>query len=92
MVGEQLRRKQVPPAQLALMWVSSQMPQSAERILESARAHYLEEPAAADRLSPVYGLTTIALPPPRRTGSAAASRRSPPRNSIPVAAPISASS
>lgn len=46
MVGEQLRRKQVPPAQLALMWVSSQMPQSAERILESARAHYLQEPAA----------------------------------------------
>ena len=41
MVGEQLRRKQVPPAQLALMWVSSQMPRSAERILESAREHYL---------------------------------------------------
>ena len=35
------------------------------------------------------GLTTIALPPPRRIGSAAASKRSPPRNSIPVAAPIS---
>jgi hypothetical protein len=46
MVGEQLRRKQVPPAQLALMWVSSQMPQSAERILESAKAHYLQVPAA----------------------------------------------
>jgi hypothetical protein len=45
MVGEQLRRKQVPPAQLALMWVSSQMPRSAERILESAKARYLEEPA-----------------------------------------------
>ena len=42
----QLRRKQVPPAQLALMWVSSQMPRSAEQILESARAHYLQEPAA----------------------------------------------
>jgi len=46
MVGQQLRRKHVPPAQLALMWVSSQMPRSAERILESARAHYLQEPAA----------------------------------------------
>ena len=46
MVGEQRRRKRVPPAQLALMWVSSQMPRSAERILESARAHYQEEPAA----------------------------------------------
>jgi hypothetical protein len=45
-VGEQLRRKQVPPAQLALMWVSSQMPRSAERILESAREHYLREPAS----------------------------------------------
>ena len=45
-VGEQLRRKQVPPAQLALMWVSSQMPRSAERILESAREHYLRDPAA----------------------------------------------
>jgi hypothetical protein len=46
MVGEQLRRKHVPAAQLALMWVSAEMPRSAERILESARAHYLQEPAA----------------------------------------------
>jgi len=46
MVGEQLSRKQVPAAQLALMWVSSQMPRSAERILESAREHYLRDPAA----------------------------------------------
>ena len=37
-----------------------------------------------------YGLTTSAEPPPRRTGSAAASIRPPGRNSIPVAAPISA--
>ena len=41
-----VRRKQVPPAQLALMWVSSQMPRSAERILESAREHYLSDSAA----------------------------------------------
>jgi hypothetical protein len=46
MVGDQLSRKQVPQAQLALMWVSSQMPRSAERILESARARYTEDPAA----------------------------------------------
>jgi hypothetical protein len=46
-LGDQLRRKQVPPAQLALMWVSSQMPRSAERILESARANYLQEPEPA---------------------------------------------
>ena len=45
-VGDQLRRRKVPAAQLALMWVSSQMPQSAEHILESAKARYLEEPAA----------------------------------------------
>ena len=41
---EPLRRK-VPPAQLTLMWVSSQMPRSADRILESARAHYVQESA-----------------------------------------------
>ena len=40
-----MRRKQVPPAQLALMWVSSQMPLSAERILDSAREHYLQDAA-----------------------------------------------
>ena len=45
-VEDQRRRKQVPAAQLALMWVSSQMPRSAEGILESAKAHYLQEPAA----------------------------------------------
>ena len=44
-LGDQLRRKQVPPAQLTLMWVSSQMPLSAERILASARAHYLHDTA-----------------------------------------------
>jgi hypothetical protein len=43
-IGDPLRRK-VPAAQLALMWVSSQMPRSAEQILASARAHYLQEPA-----------------------------------------------
>lgn len=36
------------------------------------------------------GRTTIALPPPRRTGSAAASVAPWPRNSMPVAAPICA--
>jgi len=46
LLGAELRRTQVPLAQLALMWISSQMPRSAEQILESARAHYLQEPAA----------------------------------------------
>lgn len=45
LLGAELRRKQVPLAQLALMWISSQMPRSAEQILASARAHYLQEPA-----------------------------------------------
>lgn len=35
----------VPTAQLALMWVSAQMPAHAERILASAREKYLHEPA-----------------------------------------------
>lgn len=46
LAAQQVRRKDVPAAELALMWVSSQMPLSAGRILESARAHYLAEPAA----------------------------------------------
>jgi hypothetical protein len=45
LLGAELHRKQVPLSQLALMWVSSQMPRSAEQILASARAHYLQEPA-----------------------------------------------
>jgi hypothetical protein len=45
LLGEPPRRKKVPPAQLALMWVSSQMPQSAEHILASAKTHYLQDPA-----------------------------------------------
>jgi hypothetical protein len=36
--------KDVPPAQLALMWVSAQMPAHAERILASSRRNYLREP------------------------------------------------
>lgn len=46
LAGQQLRRKEVPSAQLVLMWVSSQMPRSADRILESARTHYLAGSAA----------------------------------------------
>lgn len=39
--------KDVPPAQLALMWVSAQMPAHAERILASARRNYLREPVGS---------------------------------------------
>ncbi len=40
------RDAHVPPAQLALMWVSARMPTAAERILAAARASY-ESPALA---------------------------------------------
>lgn len=41
-VARQVRWQQVPAAQLALMWVSAQMPRAAERILAAARTHYLD--------------------------------------------------
>jgi hypothetical protein len=40
-IGEQMREDKVPMAQLALMWVSANMPVLADRILASARTHYL---------------------------------------------------
>jgi hypothetical protein len=43
MIGAEIRGARVPTAQLALMWVSRHMPGSAERILASAREHYLAE-------------------------------------------------
>ena len=43
MVGDQIRQRRVPAAQLALMWVSANMPMVAERVLESARTHYVRE-------------------------------------------------
>ena len=57
----------------------------ADAVVDDARAVL---PVLADWAA--TGLTTSAEPPPRRTGSAAASIRPPGRNSIPVAAPISA--
>ena len=41
LLGRQIQEDRVPAAQLILMWVSSNMPSLAERILESARSHYL---------------------------------------------------
>lgn len=40
LVGDRIRENRVPVAQLVLMWVSSNMPGLADRILASARAHY----------------------------------------------------
>lgn len=41
LLGRQIQEERIPAAQLILMWVSRNMPILAERILESARTHYL---------------------------------------------------
>jgi hypothetical protein len=50
LIGAQIRERSVPAAQLALMWVSSHMPTVAERILATARAQYVREPAGSATL------------------------------------------
>jgi hypothetical protein len=40
LVAAQVREENVPPAQLALTWVSAHMPRTAEDVLATARAHY----------------------------------------------------
>jgi KaiC/GvpD/RAD55 family RecA-like ATPase len=40
-IARQERDAQVPASQLALMWVSAHMPRAADRILATARTHYL---------------------------------------------------
>ena len=49
LVAEEARLERISVAQLALMWVSANMPVTADRILASARAHY-------DRLAPSPGV------------------------------------
>ena len=46
LVAAQVREENVPPAQLALMWVSAHMPRAAEHVLAAARAHYSASAAA----------------------------------------------
>jgi hypothetical protein len=46
-VAQQLRADRIPMGQVLLMWISEHMPGLAERVLASARARYLAEPAAA---------------------------------------------
>jgi hypothetical protein len=46
LVAAQVREENVPPAQLALMWVSAHMPRTAEHVLAAARAHYGASAAA----------------------------------------------
>lgn len=45
-VARQERDDRVPSAQLALMWISAHMPVTAERILDAARANYLNAAGA----------------------------------------------
>jgi KaiC/GvpD/RAD55 family RecA-like ATPase len=40
LLGAEIRQERVPMGQLALMWVSANMPVLADRVLASARAHY----------------------------------------------------
>ena len=47
LVGDQARATNVPEGQLALMWVSANMPTSSERILDAARAHYARPATSA---------------------------------------------
>jgi hypothetical protein len=44
-IGSQIRENRVPIAQLALMWVSENMPSLAGRVLASARSHYASSAA-----------------------------------------------
>ena len=46
LVGSEIRERRVPQPQLALMWVSENMPMNAERILSAARARYRDAPAS----------------------------------------------
>lgn len=41
LVGQRIHEARVPSAHLALMWVSAHMPRAAERVLASARTHYV---------------------------------------------------
>ena len=50
MIGQESRDERVPLAQLVLMWVSKNMPTTADRILSSARARYFGERIAAPKL------------------------------------------
>jgi hypothetical protein len=44
MLGDQIREERVPPPQLALMWVSENMPLRADHVLSRARANYHGNP------------------------------------------------
>jgi hypothetical protein len=45
MIADQIRQTPVPASQLALMWVSVEMPAVAQRVLSSAQGKYLQDAA-----------------------------------------------
>lgn len=45
MIADQIRQTSVPASQLALMWVSVEMPAVAQRVLSSAQTKYLQQAA-----------------------------------------------
>lgn len=53
LIGAEIRERRVPAPQLVLMWVSENMPLSAERILAAARTNYRDTPASATPMSAV---------------------------------------
>jgi hypothetical protein len=57
LVGTEIRERRVPAPQLVLMWVSENMPLSAERILASARTRYHDAPATPMRTSSLDAAT-----------------------------------
>jgi hypothetical protein len=55
LIGAEIRERRVPAPQLVLMWVSENMPLSAERILAAARTRYRDAPASAALASAANG-------------------------------------
>jgi hypothetical protein len=55
LVGAEIRERRVPAPQLVLMWVSENMPLSAERILAAARTQYRAAPASVTPASTADG-------------------------------------
>jgi hypothetical protein len=62
LVGPEIRERRVPPPQLALMWVSENMPMNAERILAAARSRYRDAPASTTTAGTVDGGARLPAP------------------------------
>ena len=60
LVGSEIRERRVPPPELALLWVSENMPMNAERILAAARSRYADAPAS------IAPTAAVEAAPPRR--------------------------